>query len=118
MDWINWSREFRIKARPLNLWTYIEPDKNIPWPIQPIAPNMANYPKRAVRSETRGRGQAETPAPEQVDPRGSPTSIGEMTTSVVGSIRSTYTAKIYCTPCHTIVQNLCTYYTTKIEAIL
>lgn len=79
-DWIDWSREFRIKARSLNLWTYIEPDKNIPWPIQPIAPNMANYPKRAVRSETRGRGQAETPAPEQVDPRGSPTSIGEMTT--------------------------------------
>lgn len=38
--------------------------------------------------------------------------------SVVGSIRSTYTAKMYCTPCHTIVQNLCTYYTTKIEAIL
>jgi hypothetical protein len=81
-DWVNWSREFRIKARSLNLWIYIEPDKNIPWPEQPVAPHIANYPKKIVRTETRSSSASRTtatPAPEEVDHETAPKSVGEMT---------------------------------------
>jgi hypothetical protein len=84
-DCINWTKEFRLRARASNLWNYINPEGPIPWPTQPLAPNMADYPRKLIRIETRASGPSSrnvTPAAsyEEVDPDHVPTSISEMTT--------------------------------------
>jgi hypothetical protein len=84
-DWIKWSREFRIKTKSLNLWTYIDPDNRIPWPVELVAPVISNYPKRVVRIETRisSSRTIETnlsPAQEEPDTHNAPRTTSEMTT--------------------------------------
>ena len=87
-DGIKYCREFRIKAKSLDIWDYINPDDSIQidWPIIPIAPKISNYPKKLVRTSTRGRSsQASTqtlqgtPVPEEVDLEGHPRTISEIT---------------------------------------
>ena len=77
-DWIKWSREFRIKAKSLNLWIYIDPDNQIPWPVEPVAPVISNYPKRVVRVETRSSSSM-TPQ-DETDIHNTPRTTSEMTT--------------------------------------
>jgi hypothetical protein len=45
-DWINWSHQFRLRAKTLNLWQYIDPDNQEPWPIRPSAPLIRSYRRR------------------------------------------------------------------------
>jgi hypothetical protein len=84
-DWIKWSREFRIKTKSLNLWTHIDPDNRIPWPVEPVAPVISNYPKRAVRIEARSSSSRTidtnlSPAQEETDTHNAPRTTSEMTT--------------------------------------
>jgi len=79
-DWIKFSREFRIQARNLDLWIYIDPENKIPWLGKPVRPEISNYPKKLVRASTRASSQTSaTPAPEEVDPRSTPSALSEMT---------------------------------------
>ena len=76
-DWIKWSREFRIKTKSLNLWTHIDPDNRIPWPVEPVAPVISNYPKRVIRIETRSSSSRTietnlSPAQEEADTHNAP----------------------------------------------
>ena len=86
-DCTKWSHDFRDKARGLELWDYIDPDTLSPWPTKPTPLNLANYPKKLVRVETRAssstaQSQIQTPSQttDEVDPRNPPTSVTEMTT--------------------------------------
>jgi hypothetical protein len=83
-DWVDWSHEFRTKARALDLWDHIDPDTLSPWPTKPTPLNLANYPKKLVRPETRASSQTQTPTltsqAEEADPRSPPTSVADMTT--------------------------------------
>lgn len=81
-DWVDWSHEFRVKARALQLWDYVDPATRKSWPVEPGAPSFTAYPKRLARIETRASSQS-TPSHativEEADPRGIPASVVEMT---------------------------------------
>lgn len=81
-DWTKWSREARIYAKNLDLWAYIDPENKAPWPVKPVRPNIADYPKKLVRIETRQSSSntlESTPTLEQVDISSTPRTVGEMT---------------------------------------
>ena len=57
-DWVNWSYDFRSRARTTRLWDYINPDTLKPWLNEPIPPNITDYPRRLICSiETRASSQ-------------------------------------------------------------
>jgi hypothetical protein len=86
-DWVDWSHEFRTKARALDLWDYINPETLNPWPVKPTPLNLASYPKKLVRVETRASSSTALSqmqphslgSVDEADPRNSPTSVAEMT---------------------------------------
>ncbi|RYP31782.1 hypothetical protein DL768_011160 [Monosporascus sp. mg162] len=51
-DWDKFKDEFKTRAKGYNLWDYIDPDQNVPWPVKPTAPDMTFYPERRVRQTT------------------------------------------------------------------
>ena len=81
-DWIKYGREFRIKAKSLSVWIYIDPDNRIPWLIEPVTPMISDYPKKIVRVETRvssSRTLSDAiPIPEETDLNAVPRTITEM----------------------------------------
>jgi hypothetical protein len=81
-DWIKFSREFRIQARIIDLWIYIDPENKIPWLGKPVRPEISNYPEKLVRASTRASSSTQTSislAPEEVDPRSTLSALSEMT---------------------------------------
>lgn len=97
-DWIDWSHEFRTKARALKLWDYIDPETLKPWATEPTAPDFADYPKKLTRLETRASSStAQTPSHtmEEIDTRNPPTSVAEMTAEGRASYQLDWSAYVF-----------------------
>ncbi|RYP45703.1 hypothetical protein DL768_008002 [Monosporascus sp. mg162] len=81
-DWDRFKGEFQSRAYALDIWDYIDPDQDNPWPVRPTEPDITSYPKRRLRQTTRATSSSSegTIQVEEVDRTGHPTSIREMTT--------------------------------------
>ncbi|KAI1119347.1 hypothetical protein F5Y14DRAFT_522 [Nemania sp. NC0429] len=81
-DFRTWDREFIQQAKSLMLWSYIRPQNRVTWPIEPVEPSMADYPKAANRISTRSSSTITVHTDqEETDPNGIPASAMEMTPS-------------------------------------
>ncbi|KAK8093431.1 hypothetical protein PG997_000116 [Apiospora hydei] len=45
-DWDTWGSEFRKKAKALEIWEYIDPERKIDWMSPPRRPLLVDYPQR------------------------------------------------------------------------
>ncbi|RYP41353.1 hypothetical protein DL768_010510 [Monosporascus sp. mg162] len=88
-DWDKFKDEFKTRAKGYDLWDYIDPDQNVPWPVKPAAPVIASYPKRRIRPQTRTNTPTTTTSSlssssggttEEIDHTSHPTNTLEMTT--------------------------------------
>ncbi|EEU33463.1 uncharacterized protein NECHADRAFT_89464 [Fusarium vanettenii 77-13-4] len=50
-DWEDWQMEFRKRAEGEDVWQYIEPTSDLPWPQEPTPPNIADYYSRRSGEE-------------------------------------------------------------------
>ena len=53
-QWELYCQELTERATDAHLWQYMDPDDNkrIPWPIEPIMPDVTIYPKKRLRTIT------------------------------------------------------------------
>lgn len=52
-DWVDWKGAFRIKAERLELWCFIDPASNLPWPTAPRLPIPQDFPPRNINGVLR-----------------------------------------------------------------
>ncbi|EEU38468.1 uncharacterized protein NECHADRAFT_88541 [Fusarium vanettenii 77-13-4] len=51
-DWEDWQMEFRKRAEGEDVWQYIEPTSDLPWPQEPTPPNIADYQSNTIHANT------------------------------------------------------------------
>ncbi|RYO83460.1 hypothetical protein DL764_009458 [Monosporascus ibericus] len=82
-DWDRFKGEFQSRAYAFDIWDFIDPDQDDPWPTRPKEPEISSYPKKLVRQMTTRAASSSTEGTvqvEKVDLTGHPTNTLKMIT--------------------------------------